>query len=102
LRLSAGDGNGKTACHNDCGFRPDLGGRFGNPRPVKTFEAAERSCAETLQTLFNAVWSLRGTYTPAIAHVCVRIRPRTAGRQTAASKKTKQTAGYGTYRATAF
>jgi hypothetical protein len=30
-----------------------LGGRFGNPRPVRTFEAAERSCAETLQTPFQ-------------------------------------------------
>jgi hypothetical protein len=79
-----------------------LGGRFGNPRPVKTFEAAERSCAETLQTPFQRRLVITRDVHASNRPRLRQIRPRTAGCQTAASKKTKQTAGYGTYRATAF
>jgi hypothetical protein len=51
LRLSAGDGDGKTAkiCDQaasriDGGFRPDMGGRRGgSPRLVKIVEAANGS-----------------------------------------------------------
>jgi hypothetical protein len=40
LRLFRGDGNGKincnTASRDDSGLCPDMGGVYGNPRPLRT------------------------------------------------------------------
>src|SRR6266700_403408 len=67
---SAGDGNGKincnTASRDDSGLCPDVGGVYGNPRPLRTPSATSpRDGGNTISALTSARWGRR--------HACFRL-----------------------------